>query len=315
MSIFAFASPALEDAFQEYAANKPNPWALLHPSLILISFLRFPIKYCFAEEQLRAAVPASVPIWLVAHACACTIIPAIMRWKPGMYSVNRRTFHACYMVFVALTFNAVRVVVLWMHVVGASGPKSWEQSPNFFFVQNFHAATAWLFHLAYPVGQFPDIILATVILFRAFAFNRSMCELPLFANQTVRTLSMVMSSLKPASNGLQTLSNVMLFLADPAMALQGLQPVVSYPAISSLWQVVGWWVACHTTFAADLCRRRAFLRTSAALTRIDPGPDLHWVALKWPFQSNMRLLAMFMASFGITFYASMFWLNAYTFFR
>jgi hypothetical protein len=78
----------------------------------------------------------------------------------------------------------------------------------------------------------------------------------------------------------QWVSNRILEVATPFY-----QPktatIRSCPAAFGLWQVVGSWLACMTVYAADLARRRAFLRTKKAASLL--GPQYAAAALRWPF--------------------------------
>lgn len=73
-------------------------------------------------------------------------------------------------------------------------------------------------------------------------------------------------------------------------------------------QVIGWWMACHLVFAAEIARRRAFLRTTTAQNVV--GPRFLASALNWPFGRVVKVLEIGLVSVAISCLACVIWMAA-----
>lgn len=71
-------------------------------------------------------------------------------------------------------------------------------------------------------------------------------------------------------------------------------------------QVMGWWVACHLVFVAEIANRQAFLRTTPARNLV--GPAHLASALNWPFGRFAKVLDIAFASLAISSCACVIWL-------
>lgn len=304
MSIFRFKSKELERQYQDYLRLRPDSWAYLTQFLALVGWSRFAVHYYFAHEDERAVVPSAWYIGL-SHAVVAILLLSVMAFKRATYSKHRRVINLCYVVFVLLTLRYVLLSMLWLQWLAvqrgeARTPLGLLQS---FFVENWHIVKAPLLVFAFPTGQLLDVLLASVFLFHhlAIGLKQTACGLDLLSDgMAMRSPALAWSA--------RAVSNSAIALGVPGGTTWEPMPAEACPAALLLFQVVGWWLACHTILLADIARRREFLRSADVLARLQSSQRA--AALKWPFGGARRAIVLLMASTAVTFQASLIWCSA-----
>eukprot|EP00884_Botryococcus_braunii_P013292 jgi/Botrbrau1/21964/Bobra.0249s0087.1 len=300
ISIFRFASGELEGLYEHYIASTVNLWTLAHSGHVIMGWIVFTQKLMTAPRKLRAYVPAAWPIAFL-HPLQAGILILIILFKPAFYNQHRQALHAGVICVFMTTFRMARAVVLWMRLANAKGVQSWMQQLQSFTVENFYFTIMWVLQVAYPVAQVPAIVLATVYMLSEMASNTHLCSLPQWRDN----ISVIATVSPRVLAWTRTASSWISGLGHPDLAAKAMSMELSCPAALGFWQVVGWWLACHAAFAAEVFRRRAFLRTHAALAHL--GPAHLEAAMKWPFGRSSMLLRMIITSLALSCYASVFW--------
>lgn len=301
VSLLQFASKDLEALYEQYLAGSTNPWTLVFSAHVLMGWAMFGQKLLVTPSELRAYLPAAWPIGVFLPAMMACLL-AIIFLKPVFYAQHRRALHTGVLCGILPTIGIAQAVLLWMRLANraarAGGPPSWMQQLQSFTTENFYFTIMWVGVLAFPVGQATGIAIATAILLADMAKNSHLCGLPLWGEGAVTLSPRVLAWTKTASFWL-------VKFGEPDLGLRGGSLSLPCPAVLAFWQMVGWWMACHAVFAADIVRRRAFLRTHAALVHL--GPAHQAAAMSWPFGRATSVIRLASTSIALSYFASALW--------
>lgn len=205
----------------------------------------------------------------------------------------------------AVNLKNVRTLMLWTSFAG--GPRqlnTWTGWLQAFSVENTYLAFFWMTAIAHPIGQFPDLLIWTVLLVSDGLSNAHFCSLPFAKSGLV--------SLSPAPLGVAGVLSAFMTNAAGLVKGAGNQagdaagPRLTCQAVLWLWQLIGWCLTCHVVLVAEIMRRRAFLRSDAARGFL--GPAHMADALSWPCSRVKALQSFFIMSFAIAASTSAVWL-------
>jgi hypothetical protein len=300
ISLFAFATPGLEDLFRKHVAKTRTLWTPVCAANMLVGLVLFICKYWAAKRPLDEL--HGVCMVAVAMCVLMGTLLGIIIFKPAFYLKHWRAIKVGLFCCIIASYRIGLITVLWMKSeAGKVHVHSWLQQLHAFAVENMYASSMWILVLSFPIGQVPDLLFCSIALVVAMANNRSICMSPHWG-QNLLTLS---------PGYLAAAQGVSLFVSDmggPFLLGHAAPPIVSCPAVLGIWQLLGWLAACLLVFVADILRRRAFLRTREAQAYL--GPEYGANALKWPFMRSGQLQRCLKGLLVLFYTCSLIWCTA-----
>lgn len=241
-------------------------WTLTGQLFILIGWSVLGAAYISVPGGLRAQLPPTWPVGLVQLIMAATNLALLLK-APSFYTQHPVSINACVMVLVLLTFPDSHAALLWK--MSLERPSGIEPTVRFlpsFASENAYLSLMWLSVLMGDVGKIFGLAITTLWLFLALASNKFICGLPYTGHKLVSMSPQILKVVWPIAQFVQSVGDAY------AGAISG-PPGLSYdprasqacPVVLGIWQVLGWCIACHVIFGVDILRRRAFLRTAAAM--------------------------------------------------
>jgi hypothetical protein len=249
ISVFSFSSPELEALFQLYHSKRHNTWALLNSAMIVLGYLLFIFKVLVVaregEDVPRLFFWSEMLIF-----CAASAVITSMLFNATFYRMHRRALNTCVVVCAIITYPASRKTLLWMKALGGKPySETWLRELGTFAVENLFMAISWMNVVSFPSGPVPDLVLMTLYLIQALASKASLCTSP-YGHSLV--------TMRPAYLAAARGASVLLTdIAEPLVGGHASDPVLSCPAASGVWGVVGWLGAALSVLVADILRRKA----------------------------------------------------------
>lgn len=296
---FKFFSSVLEQNYQQHVAPKLNWWTLFTMAHILVGWCVFGITYFRATPEMKALAP---PVWtgMLAPITAATVA-AVLLLCPTFFAQHRVSLGVVTACILAMAFRDCRAVLLWMEAINAApGPKTWSQTLHAFFVENSFLVIGPIKMMGANLGQDLTFVIFTLALLLDLSCNRYICGLPFVGSKLVTMSPQLLKFTPPIIGWLRGVD-------EPHVGAMVVSRDITCHVALGFWQIAGWWILCHVAVAADILRRRAFLRTPAAQEYL--GPEHHVAALRWPFRDAYKTLKVMLMSIGIS-YASVLWFLA-----
>lgn len=288
-SMFKFASPALEAAFETHCCNTVGLWIYGGICNFLLGWAILVPKMLGRGRDRCGLLPSIWPPFLLHFLPATTLLAALL-FVPSWYTSHRRKVNLVMIFAFTLNIDFLRRTILWMPLAGAVAPPpaaepSMVQSLQMFANESFFFISMWqvaaIFGNCLPF-EFAAVTLGMLL---DISGNNRICVSPLLSPSPATISPRFRSAAENASD-------VMLLWAVPYHHKRG-QPIESCAALFAFWQVLGWFMACLAMLVADVLRRRSFLRTNAARTML--GPDLAAAADTWPF-GNIGMISRLVAT-------------------
>jgi hypothetical protein len=275
-SIFAFASPDLEAAFQAHQAQAVNLLTWLCTLINIAGYCVLVRKVAGIDTSEQSVVLEYLPwalLFQLAPTVACLLLMIVYR---GFYSSNKQAVHLVANSCVVFGMPSARQLVLWMRQSSGSNPSSsLLQAMQTFSDENLFLTSAWFSVAGFPAGQLGDFAYMAGMVVSYLSKNNHVCASTIWHSDAVTLWPGPLAAA-------QWVSTWMLEAAAPFYTPHT-KAVTSCTAALGVWQLVGSWLGCMAGCLAEISRRRAFLRTPAARDCL--GRSFASSALRWPLGS------------------------------
>lgn len=290
LSLLAFFNPELEALYQAYQARSLNVWTWMCSVICIMGWCLTTVQLYGKGEPYRSLLPPLVVPFL-GQLLPVLVVLALLTCFPTQYAAHQQAVHLARNACMVLAYHSVRHGPLWLRLVdAATGPARYPRGNPSFSSENMFLSTMWYAAAGFPTGQLFDLLFVVLLLGVNVAGNASTCASPLWPAESV---TMSAGPLGVA----RSLAGALLEAAEPFYNARN-RSLMTCPAVLTLWQVVGSWLALLVSGLTEISRRRAFLRTQEAHAWL--GPRLVPLAMQWPLGSYKKVMQLLAALFLLT---------------
>lgn len=294
-SLFKFASPTLEHAYQLFATNTVATAALTLFTINLVSWGLIWYKLAVTPAAARTTMPPLTPLALGCFTPALATT-ALIVLRPASYKKRYAAMNLLLSGLQIFYYNHQRAFLLWLqstHVLSGT----WRIVSNF-LVENLFFTLTWLRVLLLPGVMVGDIAFSAALLLLNLAGNPRICR--------EWSLSLLAMSSPTAIGTIKAVSAVVLPHLSIGLgwdeALLGPTSTDACSIALAFWEILGWLWACFMVLLAEVVRRRAFLAVNLHLL----CPHAHKAPF-WPLGSTRLLLDLLFVVVALYNAAALLW--------